>query len=121
MSIVLPALAVAFAAFCVWLGVRIINRRERWAKWTLAGLMVNVPLLYVSGFCVACWLGSANPDADGFRCAPAPWLFWPMGRAKIKSPHVFKRAICRLATLYGEPVGIPVTPDGEALTLCNPH
>jgi hypothetical protein len=27
MSILLPALAVAFAAFCVWLAVRIVNRR----------------------------------------------------------------------------------------------
>ena len=36
MTIFLPTLAVAFAAFCVWLVVRIVNRRERWAKWTLA-------------------------------------------------------------------------------------
>jgi hypothetical protein len=28
--------AVAFAAFCVWLTVRVVNRRERWAKWMLA-------------------------------------------------------------------------------------
>jgi hypothetical protein len=39
MSIVLPALAVAFAAFCVWLTVRIVNRRERWAKWTLTAVL----------------------------------------------------------------------------------
>jgi hypothetical protein len=47
MSIVLPALGVGFAAFCVWLGVRIFNRRERWAKWTavaLAGLLVFYPM-----------------------------------------------------------------------------
>jgi hypothetical protein len=37
-STLLPALAVAFAAFCVWLGVRVYNRRERWAKWTLAAI-----------------------------------------------------------------------------------
>ena len=29
MTILLPALAVTFCACCVWLGVRIINRRER--------------------------------------------------------------------------------------------
>jgi hypothetical protein len=40
MAILLPALGVAFAAFCVWLAVRIINRRERWAMWTLATLAV---------------------------------------------------------------------------------
>ncbi|HEY2250726.1 MAG TPA: hypothetical protein VGH74_06680 [Planctomycetaceae bacterium] len=43
----LTALAVAFAAFCVWLTVRIVNRRERWAKWTLA-VIVGVPVLYVA-------------------------------------------------------------------------
>jgi hypothetical protein len=32
MLIVLSAIGVAFAAFWVWLAVRIINRRERWAK-----------------------------------------------------------------------------------------
>jgi hypothetical protein len=34
MSLVLPTLAIAFAAFCVWPGVRVYNRRESWAKWT---------------------------------------------------------------------------------------
>jgi len=28
MTMILPTLAVAFAAFCVWLTVRIVNRRE---------------------------------------------------------------------------------------------
>jgi hypothetical protein len=48
MSPVISALAIAFAAFCVWLAVRIINRRERWAKWTLAASVVVLPLLYVA-------------------------------------------------------------------------
>ncbi|MFN0053782.1 MAG: hypothetical protein ACKV0T_16505 [Planctomycetales bacterium] len=48
MAILLPTLAVAFAAFCVWLTVRIANRRERWAKWTLA--VVAVLALYVASF-----------------------------------------------------------------------
>jgi hypothetical protein len=55
MSIVLPALAFAFAAFCVWLTVRIVNRRERWAKWMLAAV-VGIPVLYIVNFCPACWL-----------------------------------------------------------------
>jgi hypothetical protein len=54
MTILLVALA---AAFCVWLTVRIINRRERWAKWTLAGV-VGVPVLYVASFGPASWLMS---------------------------------------------------------------
>src|SRR5438045_1440998 len=36
MAILLAVIGVAFVAFCIWLTVRIINRRERWAKRTLA-------------------------------------------------------------------------------------
>ena len=45
MAIVLPTFAVAFAAFAIWLTVRIVNRRERWAKRTAAGLVVAVAYL----------------------------------------------------------------------------
>ncbi len=31
MEIALAVIGVALAAFCVWLGIRIFNRRERWA------------------------------------------------------------------------------------------
>jgi len=55
MTIVLPALAVAFAAFCVWLAVRIVNRRERWAKWTLAALIVLIAV-YPLSWGPRCWL-----------------------------------------------------------------
>ncbi len=50
-------LAVSFAALCVWLIVRIVNRRERWAKWTLAAV-VGLPVLYVASFGPACWFTS---------------------------------------------------------------
>jgi hypothetical protein len=43
---ILPALGVLFAAVCVWLTVRIINRKERWAKRTLA-VVIGLPALYV--------------------------------------------------------------------------
>src|SRR5215469_15309492 len=55
MTILLPTLAVAFAAFCVWLTVRIVNRRERWAKWTLATLIV-IAVLYPLSVGPANWL-----------------------------------------------------------------
>jgi hypothetical protein len=38
-----------YAAFMLWLGVRVVNRRERWAKWTAAGLAwfsILYPLAY---------------------------------------------------------------------------
>lgn len=53
----LPALAIAFAAFVVWLTVRIINRRERWAKWMFV-TTVGLPVLYVVSFGPACWIVS---------------------------------------------------------------
>src|SRR5258707_10714891 len=59
MEILIPALAVAFTAFCVWLAVRIVNRKERWAKWTLA-VTLSLPILYVVGFGPACWLASED-------------------------------------------------------------
>jgi hypothetical protein len=41
---------VTFAAFCVWLAVRIVNRRERWAMW-----------MAVAGTCVFAYPLSAGP------------------------------------------------------------
>ena len=41
MTTLLPTLAVAFAAFCVWLTVRIVNRREGRAKWIALGLSLG--------------------------------------------------------------------------------
>lgn len=40
-QLLLGALGAAFAAFCIWLTVRIFNRRECWAKRTAAGLMIG--------------------------------------------------------------------------------
>lgn len=58
MIFVLSTLAAALAAFCVWLTVRIVNRRERWAKWTAVGLAVLVLTGYPLSFGPACWLTS---------------------------------------------------------------
>ncbi len=55
---------LSFTAICVWLVVRIVNRRERWAKWTLA-IYIGLPLLYIVGFGPACWISSrANMGAS---------------------------------------------------------
>ena len=45
MAIALAIFGVAFAAFCVWLAVRIINRREKWTKWTAAVYIVLMVLV----------------------------------------------------------------------------
>jgi hypothetical protein len=54
MTILLPDLA---AAFCVCVTVRFVNRRERWAKWTLAAL-IGMPVCYVASIGPACWISS---------------------------------------------------------------
>jgi len=65
MTLLLSASAVTFAAFCIWLAVRIFNRRERWAKRTGVAVLL-LPVLYVLSFGPACW----------WLARPAPQLFW---------------------------------------------
>lgn len=87
MSIILPALTVAYATLLVWLGVRIFNRRERWAKRTLAAI-VGVPVIYVASFGPACWITSRmdfgadlipiiyEPVTYGFNRQPDASIRW---------------------------------------------
>ena|SRR5579872_1743411 len=57
MELALLIFGAIFAAFCVWLTVRIVNQRERWAKWTLA-VTLSLPVLYAASFGPACWITS---------------------------------------------------------------
>ncbi len=47
MRILFQTMGVVVAAFCIWIGVRLVNRRERWAKRTTVSLSVSFPVLYV--------------------------------------------------------------------------
>src|SRR5580765_537788 len=51
-------LAIAFAAICIWLTVRIINRWERWAKWL--AVAVAAMTLYPLTFGPVCWIANSN-------------------------------------------------------------
>lgn len=54
---IVTGVGVAFVAFLIWLAVRIINRREKWAKrlaWGVAAAVMVYPLGY----------------------GPATWVFW---------------------------------------------
>jgi hypothetical protein len=56
-------LGVSFVAFCIWLTVRIVNRRERWAKRT-AATIAAVVILYPLSMGPAMWLWvHAVPDS----------------------------------------------------------
>lgn len=79
MALVLSIFGIAFAASCVWLTVRIVNRREKWATWTLAFTVTGLPTLYVLSFGPACyflrqelipqWAWSTAPDREErMRC-----------------------------------------------------
>lgn len=105
MTVFLPTVAVAFGAFCVWLTVRVVNRRERWAKWTLAGV-VGVPVLYAASFGPACWIMARPSAARLFGTEIFDIAYTPIGRLiYVRSP--LARALYR----YGD-FGIP---DGEYL------
>ena len=108
MTILFASLGVAFAGFCVWLGVRIVNRRERWAKWTLAAVIVGLPVLYVLSFGPACWwftnpgstygkinaplMSAAAINMDPSSQQPTvPHIYWPIGWLADRGPsQVFK-------------------------------
>jgi cytochrome bd-type quinol oxidase subunit 2 len=79
MSPVLPIVGVAYAAICVWLTVRIVNRREKWAKQT-AAVVAFVPILYVLSFGPVCW-ATAAPNVVGNFDAPRLWMrvYFPIG------------------------------------------
>src|SRR5579863_7283053 len=47
-KIVVGISGIAVAAFAVWLAVRIINRRERWAKQSAAALFIGIVLYPLS-------------------------------------------------------------------------
>lgn len=72
MTIILPALAVAFAAVCVWLAVRIVNRGERWAKWTASALILM--LAYPLSFGPAC----AMVERSWLPMFVVAWLYDPL-------------------------------------------
>jgi hypothetical protein len=80
---ILSALAVTFAAlvaFCTWLVVRFVNRRERWAKRMLVGIVIITPVLYVLGsgpatFLITHWLISAKAQQElAAFYSPLNWI-----------------------------------------------
>ena len=68
MAVALSIFGIAFAAFCIWLVVRVTNRRERWA---IAGLVLL--LVYTFSFWPVCWAvgcGWGNETVAGIAYFP---------------------------------------------------
>jgi len=82
MTFLIPTLVVVFAAFCVWLTVRIVNRKEGWVKWMLA-TVIGLPVLYVASFGPACWIVSRQGTEEG----RIPRIYWPIGAAALRAPN----------------------------------
>jgi hypothetical protein len=76
-SVILPTLAVAFAALCVWLGVRIFNRRERWAKRMALGLLVLALVMYPLSFGPAIRLANHGELPD-WAFHALPYIYMPL-------------------------------------------
>ena len=78
MALALLICGVTIAALWVWLVLRIINRKERWAKWTLAAV-VGAPVLYVASFGPWCWSISQSvregTDRASLFYRPMIWMW----------------------------------------------
>jgi hypothetical protein len=79
--IILPTLPITFA---VWLAVRFINRRERWARRLLIGIMAGAPVFYVLSFGPAVYLVSRGFVSPKDRSLKS--LYLPLGWIALKGP-----------------------------------
>jgi hypothetical protein len=83
-SMLVLAVGAGTWAFWIWLGVRLVNRREPWAKWMLAGT-VALPIIYVASYGPVRWLiqqlpvdGTPEWASDGFS-----WFYYPLIHSDI--------------------------------------
>jgi hypothetical protein len=73
----------AYAACGIWLAVRIINRRERRARWAALGLFVLA--MYPASFGPACWITSRTDVG----AAALPTIYRPMVALMQRSSRAF--------------------------------
>lgn len=116
----LPVLAVAFASLCVWLAVRIVNRRERWVKW-MAVAVLSFPVLYVASFGPACWWLSnisALPHGGMRAHRRVPAFYHPISWAARRGPTALRGIISWYATLgLGDETMESETLEGDQYTI----
>jgi H+/Cl- antiporter ClcA len=62
MALVLSIIGAAFAAFCLWLTVRIVNRRRPIWPWIVGAILIGISILCILAFGRTIWLLN-NPDA----------------------------------------------------------
>jgi hypothetical protein len=89
-TLIIAALAIAFAAFCIWLGVRIVNRREKWSK-RLAIILAIVSILYPLSSGPATWILIKAGDPD-WLYKPVRWLYTPHEVVVVHGPEWLQTA-----------------------------
>jgi hypothetical protein len=117
MAIALLISGAALAALCIWLAVRVINRRERWAKWMLAGIVIGLPGLYVGSFGPACWV-TANEE----QSAHLPLIYWPIGASVPSERTIWGDFVFwwgKLGIPYGHSVWVPMSSEGTGFFRLN--
>lgn len=110
MELSLSIAGIAFAAFCIWLGVRVYNRRERWAKRTAVGIIIASPLFYVASFGPACWIASRSTRPEiSIIYLPIGSLF---GDAFVNPIEIALIDYARAGMPVGSTIQIPVSASG---------
>jgi hypothetical protein len=98
MAIALAIFGVAFAAFCVWLGVRIVNRRERWTKWTavVLALLAAYPLSIGPMFAVFVEPNKPNPAPKWFDA-----MYEPVYKVAFSAPQTLGAGLLWYLMIWG--------------------
>ena len=84
MLIAVATFGVAFAAFGIWLTVRIVNRRERWAKRTMV-VLVLVLAAYPLSIGPVIWLAH-NGLFPRWAARPLACLYFPLDSLETVPP-----------------------------------
>lgn len=92
MAFLLSALGLSFAGFCVWLTIRVIDRRERWAKRVAVALLIFSPIVYVLSVGPTAWLDSRDLLPRWARDA-GEHFYYPLGWVFINGPKPVRDAI----------------------------
>jgi hypothetical protein len=100
MSVLFSTLAISIAAFCIWLTVRFVNRRERWAKRTAVATFV-VLVVYPLSIGPAGWLNTRVFGPGGRFNDACLVIYAPLLILYEDGPHAFRDVLDRYAQLWG--------------------
>jgi hypothetical protein len=113
---IIGTLSVAIAAFAVWLTVRIVNRRERWAIRLAITIGASLPFIYLLSFGPACWIASRRDSTKEVSV-----VYSSFGRTLASGP-IWARRVVRAYAWIGMPGDSEVVfPSAPRITLIGPQ